>query len=179
MFNAASCVTWHANPVTGGTSQITQIRAGHLNASGSFANPTVPINDPDMISVAQIAPGGCYNPVDLHRVRSRFRCTGDTCGTERMYGRSCRMSTIRDIASLLVLTFSAKMAFMANAARPANLDRNGSLVFDKARVDFCRSAALRRESQDRSFLQSLPSRAWWATRTTALCSGSQCWRRDL
>jgi hypothetical protein len=41
-----------------------------------------------------------------------------------------------DIAAHLGLNFSAKMAFMANASRTANLDRNGDLVFDKGTVDF-------------------------------------------
>jgi hypothetical protein len=41
-----------------------------------------------------------------------------------------------DVASLLGLNFSAKMTFMANAARTANLDQNGNLVFDKGTVDF-------------------------------------------
>src|SRR5947207_3084222 len=41
-----------------------------------------------------------------------------------------------DVAALLGLNFSAKMAFMANAARTANLDQNGDLVFDKGTVDF-------------------------------------------
>ena len=41
-----------------------------------------------------------------------------------------------EVAALLGLNFSAKMAFMANAARTANLDQNGDLVFDKGKVDF-------------------------------------------
>jgi hypothetical protein len=41
-----------------------------------------------------------------------------------------------EVAALLGLNFSAKMAFMANAARTANLDQNGDLVFDKGTVDF-------------------------------------------
>jgi CxxC motif-containing protein (DUF1111 family) len=44
VFNAASCVTCHANPVTGGSSQIAELRVGHLDANGNFANPSVPIN---------------------------------------------------------------------------------------------------------------------------------------
>ena len=51
VFNAASCVTCHANPVTGGASQITEIRVGHLDANGNFANPSVSINGgADMIT---------------------------------------------------------------------------------------------------------------------------------
>lgn len=34
----------HQNPVTGGPSQITEIRAGHLDANGNFVNPTIFIN---------------------------------------------------------------------------------------------------------------------------------------
>ncbi len=41
-----------------------------------------------------------------------------------------------DVAASLGLNFSAKMTFMANAARPANLDLNGDLVFDRGTVDF-------------------------------------------
>ena len=41
-----------------------------------------------------------------------------------------------NIAAELGLNFSAKMAFMSNAARTANLDQNGDLVFDKGTVDF-------------------------------------------
>jgi hypothetical protein len=40
------------------------------------------------------------------------------------------------VAALLGLNFSAKMAFMARASRTANLDQNGDLVFDKGTVDF-------------------------------------------
>lgn len=41
-----------------------------------------------------------------------------------------------DVATLLGLNFSAKMAFMASASRTATLDPNGNLVFDKGTVDF-------------------------------------------
>ncbi|HTA66958.1 MAG TPA: hypothetical protein VK776_01720 [Bryobacteraceae bacterium] len=41
-----------------------------------------------------------------------------------------------NVAAELGLNFSAKMTFMANAARTANLDQNGDLVFDKGKVDF-------------------------------------------
>jgi CxxC motif-containing protein (DUF1111 family) len=45
VFNATACVDCHQNPVTGGSSQITEIRAGHLDANGNFVNPTITIND--------------------------------------------------------------------------------------------------------------------------------------
>ena len=45
VYNATSCADCHQNPVTGGPSQITEIRAGHLDSSGNFVNPTITIND--------------------------------------------------------------------------------------------------------------------------------------
>jgi len=44
VFNAASCVACHANPITGGPSQFTEVRVGHKDANGNFVNPTIPIN---------------------------------------------------------------------------------------------------------------------------------------
>jgi hypothetical protein len=41
-----------------------------------------------------------------------------------------------DVAAELGLNFSAKMTFMPNAARTANLDQNGDLIFDQGTVDF-------------------------------------------
>jgi hypothetical protein len=45
VFNATSCVDCHQNPVSGGPSQITEMRVGHKDADGNFVNPTVLIND--------------------------------------------------------------------------------------------------------------------------------------
>ncbi|HEX7313615.1 MAG TPA: di-heme oxidoredictase family protein [Pyrinomonadaceae bacterium] len=36
VYNAQSCAECHQNPVTGGSSQITELRVGHLDASGAF-----------------------------------------------------------------------------------------------------------------------------------------------
>ena len=44
VFNARACVECHQNPVSGGSSQFTELRAGHRDANGNFVNPTVPIN---------------------------------------------------------------------------------------------------------------------------------------
>jgi CxxC motif-containing protein (DUF1111 family) len=51
VFNATSCANCHANPVTGGSSQIAEVRVGHLDANGNFVNPSVPVNGgADMIT---------------------------------------------------------------------------------------------------------------------------------
>jgi CxxC motif-containing protein (DUF1111 family) len=44
VFNARACVDCHQNPVSGASSQFTEVRAGH-NANGNFVAATVPIND--------------------------------------------------------------------------------------------------------------------------------------
>jgi CxxC motif-containing protein (DUF1111 family) len=45
VFNGRSCAECHQNPVSGGASQFTELRVGHLDANGIFVNPTVLIND--------------------------------------------------------------------------------------------------------------------------------------
>ena len=44
VFNEKGCANCHASPKTGGTSAITELRAGHLGSRGEFENPDVPIN---------------------------------------------------------------------------------------------------------------------------------------
>jgi CxxC motif-containing protein (DUF1111 family) len=45
VYNTRSCVDCHAQPNVGGTSQVTELRVGHNDASGNFVNPTISIND--------------------------------------------------------------------------------------------------------------------------------------
>jgi CxxC motif-containing protein (DUF1111 family) len=45
VFNARACADCHQNPVSGGSSQFTEIRSGHKDANGNFVAATVPIND--------------------------------------------------------------------------------------------------------------------------------------
>jgi CxxC motif-containing protein (DUF1111 family) len=45
VYNDKSCVNCHQNPVSGGISQITELRVGHTDSSGRFVNPTISIND--------------------------------------------------------------------------------------------------------------------------------------
>jgi CxxC motif-containing protein (DUF1111 family) len=45
VYNARACAECHQNPVSGGSSQFTELRAGHLDADGNFVNPTVTINN--------------------------------------------------------------------------------------------------------------------------------------
>jgi len=55
VYNAQSCAECHGNPVTGGISQISELRAGHSDGNGNFVPATLTINDdgvPGTITVA-------------------------------------------------------------------------------------------------------------------------------
>ena len=44
LYNAQSCRECHQNPVTGGPSQVLELRVGHTGRDGKFQNPEIPIN---------------------------------------------------------------------------------------------------------------------------------------
>ena len=43
LYNAQSCRECHQNPVSGGASQVAELRVGHLGPDHKFANPDIPI----------------------------------------------------------------------------------------------------------------------------------------
>lgn len=45
LYNAQSCRECHQTPVSGASSQVAELRVGHLDAHGIFQNPAIPIND--------------------------------------------------------------------------------------------------------------------------------------
>ena len=45
LYNAQSCRECHQNPTSGGQSQMTELRVGHLDPRGHFQNPEIPIAD--------------------------------------------------------------------------------------------------------------------------------------
>ena len=55
LYNAQSCAECHNNPVTGGISQVSELRAGHNDAFGNFVPATLQINDGDGLSGVTIA----------------------------------------------------------------------------------------------------------------------------
>src|SRR6202035_3670094 len=44
LFNAQSCRECHQSPVTGGISQVMELRVGHKGQDGTFQNAEIPIN---------------------------------------------------------------------------------------------------------------------------------------
>lgn len=45
LYNAQSCRECHQNPVSGGASQVSELRVGHLGPDGRFRTPEIPIAD--------------------------------------------------------------------------------------------------------------------------------------
>jgi CxxC motif-containing protein (DUF1111 family) len=43
IYNAQSCRECHQSPISGGLSQVTELRVGHLGPDGKFRNPDIPI----------------------------------------------------------------------------------------------------------------------------------------
>jgi CxxC motif-containing protein (DUF1111 family) len=44
LYNAQSCRECHQNPTSGGSSQVNELRVGHLGPHGEFVSPEIPIN---------------------------------------------------------------------------------------------------------------------------------------
>jgi CxxC motif-containing protein (DUF1111 family) len=72
IYNAQSCRECHQNPISGGLSQVTELRAGHRDAAGRFANPSIPvangaavITGRTLINDRAVCPSGRYPDVEL------------------------------------------------------------------------------------------------------------------
>jgi CxxC motif-containing protein (DUF1111 family) len=72
LFNGQSCSECHQSPVTGGVSQVTELRVGHKGKDGSFQNPEIPINHGSeiikgrsLINSRAICPNAAYPNVDI------------------------------------------------------------------------------------------------------------------
>jgi CxxC motif-containing protein (DUF1111 family) len=72
IYNAQSCRECHQNPVSGGISQITELRVGHRDSAGNFVNPSVPIADGTVVITGRtlindraICPNGAFPNIQL------------------------------------------------------------------------------------------------------------------
>jgi len=50
VFNAQSCRECHQNPITGGASQVTELRVGHRGPGGRFQNPSIPLANGEIVT---------------------------------------------------------------------------------------------------------------------------------
>jgi len=72
LYNTQSCRECHQNPTTGGSSQVTELRVGHLDAHGVFRNPEIPINngaeiikDRSLVNDRAICPSGAFPSTEI------------------------------------------------------------------------------------------------------------------
>jgi CxxC motif-containing protein (DUF1111 family) len=75
LYNAQSCATCHASPITGGASQVVELRAGHIDAVGRFVAP----RGGSLIHDRAIAPGLQAHVSDAESVRA-FRLSSSVLG---------------------------------------------------------------------------------------------------
>ena len=83
LYNAQSCRECHQNPISGGASQVTELRVGHVGPDGRFVNPSVPIADGaetitgrSLINDRAICPNGDYPDTEIqNRYREGIRKT--------------------------------------------------------------------------------------------------------
>ncbi len=87
LYNAQSCRECHQNPASGGNSQVTELRAGHRDAEGRFAAPSIPIaggaevvTGRTLVNDRAICPSGAFPDQEIQeRVPD-----GETIRTERV-----------------------------------------------------------------------------------------------
>ena len=72
LFNGQSCSECHQSPVTGGVSQVTELRVGHKGKDGTFQNPEIPINHGteiikgrSLINARAICPNAAFPNIDI------------------------------------------------------------------------------------------------------------------
>ena len=72
LYNAQSCRECHQNPTSGGSSQITELRVGHLGPNKRFQNPEIPIargaetiTGRSLVNLRAICPSGAFPNTEI------------------------------------------------------------------------------------------------------------------
>lgn len=72
LYNAQSCRECHQNPVSGGGSQVSELRVGHQSPEGHFHNPEIPINHGSdvitgrsLVNDRAICPSGAFPDTEI------------------------------------------------------------------------------------------------------------------
>src|SRR5437762_3421526 len=73
IYNAQACRECHQDPTSGGASQITELRVGHLGPNGRFENPRIPIargteviTGRSLVNDRAICPDGTFTDTEIH-----------------------------------------------------------------------------------------------------------------
>src|SRR5882672_4283589 len=72
LYNAQSCRECHQNPTSGGPSQVTELRVGHLGPDKRFRNPEIPIGHGtetitgrSLVNLRAIRPSGAFPKTEI------------------------------------------------------------------------------------------------------------------
>src|ERR1700730_18112071 len=72
LYNAQSCRECHQNPISGGPSQVTELRIGHLGPDRRFRNPEIPIahgaetiTGRTLVNLRAICPSGAFPNTEI------------------------------------------------------------------------------------------------------------------
>lgn len=72
LYNAQSCRECHQSPVSGGASQVMELRVGHKGADGTFQNAEIPINHGSeiikgrtLVNLRAICPNGAFPATEI------------------------------------------------------------------------------------------------------------------
>ena len=72
LYNAQSCRECHQNPISGGSSQVNELRAGHRGADGKFQDPEIPIargteiiKGRSLVNDRAICPNGAFSSAEI------------------------------------------------------------------------------------------------------------------
>ncbi|HKA37367.1 MAG TPA: di-heme oxidoredictase family protein [Thermoanaerobaculia bacterium] len=73
IYNAQACRECHQDPVSGGASQVAELRVGHLGPDGKFQNPEIPIargaemiTGRTLVNDRAICPNGSFPDTEIH-----------------------------------------------------------------------------------------------------------------
>lgn len=110
LYNAQGCRECHQSPVSGAASQVTELRVGHVNRFGRFANPDIPINNGSeivrgrsLVNDRAICPSGEFPDVHVQQRVPR----GENIKTERMSLSTLGDGFIEAIASRTIQQIAA------------------------------------------------------------------------
>jgi hypothetical protein len=100
----------------------------------SYFGPPPSESNPSLVGPVQLLKSGTVNTAKGTITLPLYQ--GSMAGSQKTVWYILTDVNDQGVATLLGLNYSAKLSYAANAARTANLDANGNLVFDRGTVDF-------------------------------------------
>jgi hypothetical protein len=100
----------------------------------SYFGPPPSASNPSLVGPVQLLKSGTVNTTEGTITLPLYR--GSIAGTKKAVWYILTDVDDQGVANLLGLNYSAKLTFLANAARTASLDDAGNLVFNGGTVDF-------------------------------------------